>query len=894
MRRPAIRSRGASALPARLGLGAPDTKRLIWLAATVLVAVVLLVAPSGLGSYQMLVAYEMLQLAALAQAWNLLGGYGGLASLAVGAFVGIGLYASAKLSVAAGLPLLPSTLAAGAAATIFALLVSVPMFRFRGLYFAIATLVLSEALLLFMENWNGLGGEAGINLTAFAPSLTELYYYGLAIVTATTALAWLLLRHRLGFGLRALRDNEDVAQEMGVSTFRAKLVAFIVTAFAMGAIGGVQAFYLGRVEPSGSFSIDWTINTVNAVIIGGIGTLVGPLLGAAFTVELGEQLASYPQIHLVILGALLIVIIRFAPNGLWGLVRGGTQWLWARATERRSAAAADQMLATGAAAHPTRAGTPAERPLAALERPPTALGGAHRVTRQPGSGVFGATSSSSPGAPLLQVRSLSRAFGGVQAVTDVSVEARSGEAVGIIGPNGAGKSTLIALLSGTLRADSGEILFAGTPMIDQPPHARTRMGIGRTHQIPQPFMQLTVLENLLVAELHGAGHQTASARREAQRILERTGLDEFAGKLAGDLGLLRLKRLELARALALRPRVLLLDEIAAGLVESEVRELIELIGELRSEVEAIVIVEHMIDVIRACCDRVVVLDRGRVLTEGEPDRVLADERVSAVYLGTGAADARGSRAQPRPATQRGARPLLSLRAVEAAYGHFRALHGVTLEIAEGEAVGLLGANGAGKTTTARVISGQLAPSAGTIEFGGEPVGGLPAHRIARLGIAHCMEGRRIFGDLSVSENLELAGRMASPAQRRQRIDEVFSLFDVLAEKRRDSGAALSGGQQQMLAIGRALMADPRLIIFDEISLGLAPVMVDRIYAALGEVRARGVSILVIEQNVERGLALAERVYVLEKGRIALAGAPEQVRHDPHLRSLYVGEAEAVT
>jgi branched-chain amino acid transport system ATP-binding protein len=415
------------------------------------------------------------------------------------------------------------------------------------------------------------------------------------------------------------------------------------------------------------------------------------------------------------------------------------------------------------------------------------------------------------------------------------------------------------------------------------------MGIGRTHQIPQPFEQMTVIENLLVAAYFGGRrHSRTEAREVATAILARTGLLPQAEARASDLTLLQLKRLELARALALQPRVLLLDEIGAGLVESEVGELIALIAELRQEVEAILVVEHVVEMIRACCDRAIVLDRGRLLAEGTPTEVYANPEVIAAYLGTKHGEATPLRRAPS-AEAAAAEPLLVLDDVSARYGHHRALQGVSLEARPGEVIGLLGVNGAGKTTTARVISGMLKASDGEIHFGGRRIDGRPAHDVTRAGLAHCMEGRRIFADLSVEENLLLAAGTGPKSERAERVEEAYELFDILAEKRDDSGATLSGGQQQMLAIGRALVARPRLAIFDEISLGLAPVAVDRLYEALRELNARGVTLIVIEQDVERGLALADRVYVLVKGRVALMGEPAEIREDPRLQELYVGD-----
>jgi branched-chain amino acid transport system ATP-binding protein len=490
--------------------------------------------------------------------------------------------------------------------------------------------------------------------------------------------------------------------------------------------------------------------------------------------------------------------------------------------------------------------------------------------------------------PALAVEGLTVAYGPVAAVRDLTLTVGPGEVVGLVGPNGAGKSTLIGLLSGAI-AGEGTVELFGEDATALGAQARARRGIGRTHQVPRPFGALSVRENLLVALRHGAGEGRAAAQAEADRILAQCGLTAYADVPAAELGLLRLKRLELARALATRPRILLLDEIGAGLIDAELRELIDLIRSLRGEVEAIVIVEHVLDVIRECCDRLVVLDRGRKLVEGDPDEVLGDPQVAAVYLGTsGGEDVQHARER----RGRSDTPLLEVDGIAAQYGAFRALQDVSLRVAEGEVLALLGANGAGKTTTARAVSGMLPISAGQIRFAGRPVRGGRAHDVVRAGIAHCMEGRRIFGDLTVEENLLLGARTAgSKAERDRRLGEVYELFDALRERRAGSGAELSGGQQQMLAIGRALMAAPRLILFDEISLGLAPITVDRLYAALAEINARGVAMVVIEQNVERGLALADHVVVLEKGRVALTGTPADVRRDPRLLSLYVGEAK---
>ncbi len=503
--------------------------------------------------------------------------------------------------------------------------------------------------------------------------------------------------------------------------------------------------------------------------------------------------------------------------------------------------------------------------------------------------------------PLLRTEGLVKRYGGVVATDHVSLSVGRGEVVGVIGPNGAGKSTLIGLLGGALAPSDGSIHFEGADITHMPASERARLGIGRTFQIPRPFLDISVRENLLAARysLH-----PFIARRHAEeacdRILERCGLADAAALQARELPLLRRKRLEVARALALDPKLLLLDEVGAGLVDSEVSELIELINSLRAEIQSIVIIEHVLRVVRACCERLMVINFGKNFAEGPTAEVLASDRVAAIYLGT----AHGVKTQPerepvikttttlaKPFPRHGTLPLLELRNIHAGYGQASVLNGVSLTVSSGQAVAILGINGAGKTTLAGVIGGAIRPSSGELFIEGKNCTGVPAYRIARAGIAQCLEGRRIFSTLSVEENLLLAARDVDKHEQTKRLDRVFTLFPDLKERRRNAGTSMSGGQQQMLAIGRALMSRPKLIVFDEISLGLAPVIMDRLYDALHDLRAEGLSMLIVEQDVERALDLVDDVHVLEHGVFALSGSAHDVRNNPLLRHLYIGTAD---
>jgi ABC-type branched-subunit amino acid transport system ATPase component len=234
---------------------------------------------------------------------------------------------------------------------------------------------------------------------------------------------------------------------------------------------------------------------------------------------------------------------------------------------------------------------------------------------------------------------------------------------------------------------------------------------------------------------------------------------------------------------------------------------------------------------------------------------------------------------------------LDLDGVTAGYGQARVLNGIDLKVRTGEVFAILGTNGAGKTTLADTICGTIRATGGAIHFNGNDVTKLPSHLRLRRGIAHCMEKRRIFSTLSVEENLLIAARDVGDAEQRRRLNRMFSLFPILRERRDSPGTALSGGEQQMLAIGRSLMSDPKLVVFDEISLGLAPVIMDRLYETLRDLRQSGLTMLIIEQDVDRALELADRACVLELGRIALSGLAAEIRSDPQLRRLYLGEAE---
>jgi branched-chain amino acid transport system ATP-binding protein len=232
--------------------------------------------------------------------------------------------------------------------------------------------------------------------------------------------------------------------------------------------------------------------------------------------------------------------------------------------------------------------------------------------------------------------------------------------------------------------------------------------------------------------------------------------------------------------------------------------------------------------------------------------------------------------------------MLQVKDLRVSYGAINALHGVSLEVQEGEIVSLIGANGAGKSTTLRALSGLVRPKSGQITFQGQDLTKTPAHRIVAMGMGHVPEGRRIFAAMSIRENLELGAYIADPKKFQQNLEGVFERFPRLKERAHQHAGTLSGGEQQMLAIGRALMLQPKLLLLDEPSMGLAPVLVEEIFRIIVELNRKGTTILLVEQNAAMALAVANRAYVLETGRVVLSGRGEELRADPAVRSAYLG------
>lgn len=472
---------------------------------------------------------------------------------------------------------------------------------------------------------------------------------------------------------------------------------------------------------------------------------------------------------------------------------------------------------------------------------------------------------------VLEVADVSRRFGGLQAVDSLSFSVDKGEVLGLIGPNGSGKSTTLTLLMGINKPDSGSVKLQGKEIAGRATHVIARRGMAMVFQHSRPLRRQTVLENIRLALLPDTIFQLFPGRGiddQVRKIADHVGLADVLHQRPDSLPFAYLRRLELAKALAPNPAVLLLDEPFAGLAPSETREFSDLIVEQREAGRAVILVDHNVRAVADLVDRIVAMHAGKKIAQGSPDEVTSDEYVREVYFGK-SLDATESPDQPRAATN-GER-LLDVHIESVRYGRAEALRDVDLHVNEGEFVSVVGLNGAGKTTLFNAILGFVG-YAGDITWDNHSLQGKKPAAIATGGIALCPETRELFGTMSVRENLGLGGHALESKALRTQIEFVFELFPILRDRRRQNAYTLSGGQQQMLTIGRALMQNPRLLLLDEPTLGLAPLILENISDALDTLqRESGMTVLLAEQNLTFAARHSTRIYHLETGNLRWQG-----------------------
>jgi ABC-type branched-subunit amino acid transport system ATPase component/ABC-type branched-subunit amino acid transport system permease subunit len=749
---------------------------------------------------------------------NVLLGLAGEVSLGQGGFLALGAYGVAILTTKAELNFWEALPLAVFTVGVISAALSIPALRLTGPYLAMVTIAFGFIVESVSIEWHDLtGGSSGlVGIPApFTTGGTAL----LASVFCALALFGfaVFVRSPLGLAMQATASAPSAAKSIGINPLPVRTIAFVVAALTAGLAGGLQAALTGFIAPS-SFPFSQSILFLLVVVVGGAGRTLGPLIGSAVVVFLPELLSGLAEYRLLVFGSALLIVLWLAPGGIAG--------------------ALDQLVRRKKAA------------LDLLVNLDLAL--AH-IAKSDG---------------LLRVQGVQVAFGGVAAVAGVDLDAQSGQITSVIGPNGAGKTTLLNLISGFQVPDSGAVSVGGRNITAKPAYDAVHAGLARTFQTAQPFANLSVLDNVRLGLLRGAWRGRAEPAL-ARSLLALVGYVGGVDRSAATLSHVDRRFLEIARALGTAPGVLLLDEPAAGLDDADTEKLGALLQRLARAGLAIVLIEHDMTLVMSISDEIVVLDAGRRIAKGPPALVRNDPLVKAAYLGGTAP------ATPVAARAAGA-SLLDVQGLSAGYGPIPVLDDLALKVARSETVALLGPNGAGKSTLMKSLSGLIRPVAGEIDFEGVPLAAAPAHRVARAGLILVPEGRQVFSRLTVAENLRLG------ATRRRDFDEseieaMLERFPKLRLRLHTAAGLLSGGEQQMLAVARGLLARPEILLLDEPSLGLAPAIAAELFGQFRTLREEGTTLLIVDQMAEHVLGLADRAYLLGGGRLVAQGNAADMR-----------------
>ena len=589
-----------------------STKRIHMLEAALLLAAAMLL-PLALNSYYMHILILVLFYAFGGVSWNFLGGYCGQFYFAHCVFIGIGAYTSTLLFNNLGLSPWIGMLAGGVLTILVALGIGAVTFRagLRDTYFALGSLALVEITRALALNARWAGGAQGLFITVNDPGLLTMqfktklpyYYIILAFLVLGILLTQKIAGSKLGYYFMAIRENEEAAQAVGVPMVRYKLIAISTSAFIGAMAGTFFAQYITFFDPTTLFTFEMAVQIVIVAIVGGSGSVAGPILGSILLVPLSEFVRgklgqNIAGVHLIVYGLILMLTILYLPDGINGLIH--------RVLEHISRKYPKMAAALGIVGEPTQLPSCAE--------------------------VDIRKSAGDQPEEMLRVENLSKHFGGLKAVDGVSFTVNRGEILGIMGPNGAGKTTIFALITGFLKPTTGTVTYCGKDITGMGPHQVCHLGLTRTFQVVQPFPGLNTLETATIA-----AYQTTSNKEEARAraiaVLRQVGLESRALQPTKTLNLPDLKRLEVAKALCTGADLILLDEVMAGLTDVEVKEMVEMVHDLRDEGFTFVIIEHVMSAMMNLADRLLVLDFGKLIGEGEPSEIIRDPRVISAYLG---------------------------------------------------------------------------------------------------------------------------------------------------------------------------------------------------------------------------------------------------------------------
>jgi branched-chain amino acid transport system ATP-binding protein len=796
-------------------------------------------------------------LAMAAMGLNLLVGYTGLTSFGHGMWFGIGAYAAGLIQLnwfggEIWLPLLLSMLIVAVIATLVGMLI----LRRRGVYFSLLTLALAALTYTVAFRWSDVtGGEdglGGLKRGSMGPISLDggLAYYTVVALIGLAVLYLLLRLVRSPFGhvLMAIRENQLRATFQGYPIERYKLGVFVISAVVTGLAGALLGFqtYLVSAE---AVSVPFSGEMLAMVVIGGMRNMLGPAIGALFFILFRELFSIWTANWLLWFGLIFVGFVLYSPSGLVGI--------WATLMRRFSP-------------QPEEAAAMSNRKIYQGLQLPAFL--------MP-KGLLG---------NVLEVDGVSKQFGGIRAVANAGLCVGAGEIHALIGPNGAGKTTLFNLISGLIPPDQGTVRLNGRQIQGVPPDRICHQGLARSFQITNLFRGLSIYENLRLSLQ--AQHpmrfniwrdidsypQIHAETAELIKFLGLEGIEQIEG---GELSYGGQRLVDLGIALGSKPLVLLLDEPLAGLATTERERVSNLVQNVARNIP-VLIVEHDIDRVLGLSQQVTVMNQGQVLVAGTPDVVRADRRVQEIYTGTGVPAVTGRAAGEAPGAG-----VLRFQAVNTFYGKSHILNDATLDVREGEIIALLGRNGAGKSTLLKTIAGLVPSASGSIEYVGRDIAGMPAPDIARLGIGYVPQGRGLFAGMTVAENLAL-GRLARKTDGSNGVvwseEKILDYFPRLKERMHVAADYLSGGEQQMVAVARALSGNVKLLLLDEPFEGLAPTVILELFKVFDQLR-RHASIVIVEHNLDLVLALADRVFALERGAVFHQGAAEPLLKDLEYR-----------
>ena len=787
---------------------------------------------------------------------NVLVGYTGLVSFGHGAWFGLGAYAAA-LSQRHWFPgsMVVPSLFALAFIAVAATLAGALILRRRGDYFSLLTLALTALLFAIAYRWTDFtGGESGLGGVTRAAVLgvdfeRDGIYYALVagVGFLVTVLLWRFHRSPVGHVLVAIRENEQRARFVGYPTNRYKLLGFVVSASVVG-MAGVLSVFNHRFASAEPLAVAFSGELIAMVVIGGMRSFLGPALGALFYILFREFLSIWTPNWLFYFGVLFVGFILFSPTGLVGVAQ--------------RLAAPFRKQAFGEAAMAGR--TLSDDPLPPFLRPPDHVSGA-----------------------ILEARGIARSFGGIKAVQGVDITVRDRTLHALIGPNGAGKTTAFNLISGMYVPDAGEVLLRGQSIAGLSPERITQAGVGRSFQITNLFPTLSVEENIRLAvqarhprrfDPWAPARAISDIERETAEVIRYLGLAGMEQAEAGALSYGGQRLLDMGVALATKPRLLLLDEPLAGLAAAERQRIGDIIKRISADVP-VLLVEHDIDRVFQIADAVTVMNEGKVLVDGGVEDARSSPKVQEVYIGSGAT---ALAAKPRESAAEPA-TLLAVSGVNTFYGQSHILADVSLDVHEHEIVALLGRNGAGKSTLLKTITGIAPPASGSITLAGQEIARRPAAEIAKLGIGYVPQGRGLFAGMTVAENLEL-GRLKRRTGNgvRWELDRIIEYFPRVGERLRTPADYLSGGEQQMVAVARALSGNVRVLLLDEPFEGLAPTIIEQLFESFDRLRTE-VSIVIVDHHLDLALALSDRTVALERGAVIHTGPSRHLRDDLALR-----------